>query len=123
MSTPSTPGRWRRPGKGLAAVIATGLLLTACGGGGGGAGGMTITPPSAPSVRSMEDVKAGTIEGWVACEMFGEHVRELAEFLDYKEFDKDLFSSNGTNTAGVRICHGRASSTRTPSTGAATSRG
>jgi hypothetical protein len=56
----------------------------------------------------MEEVKAATIEGWVACEMFGDHVRELAEFLDYKKFDDELFSSNGGNTAGVRICHGRA---------------
>jgi hypothetical protein len=56
----------------------------------------------------MEEVKAQTIEGWGACEMFADHVRELAEFLDYKKFAKDLFSSNGSNTAGVRICEGRA---------------
>jgi hypothetical protein len=56
----------------------------------------------------MEEVKAQTIEGWDACEMFADHVREFAEFLDYKKFAKDLFSSNGSNTAGVRICEGRA---------------
>ena len=89
-------------------VLVTGLLLTACGGGGGGGGGDTPPPPVAPSVRSMEEVKAATIEGWNACEMFADHVRELAEFLDYRKFDGDLFSSNGTNTAGVRMCEGRA---------------
>lgn len=67
---------------------------------------MPISPPTAPSVRSMEQVKAGVIEGWVACEMFADHVREFAEFLDHKKFAKDLFSTNGQNTAGVRICEG-----------------
>lgn len=107
MATPSAPGRRRRLGKGLAAILATGLLLTACGGN-GGVGGRTPTPPTAPSLRSMEEVKAGVIEGWGACEMFADHVRELAEFLDYKKFDDELFSSNGSNTAGVRLCGGRA---------------
>jgi hypothetical protein len=111
VTTPSTSGRWRRLGKGLVAVLATGLLLAACGGSGdsaGDGGGATPRPPTAPSVKSPEEIKATTIEGWDACEMFADHVRELAEFLDYKKFADDLFSSNGQNTAGVRICEGRA---------------
>lgn len=35
-------------------------------------------------------------------------MRELAEFLGHKRFTKDLLSSNGSNTAGVRMCEGRA---------------
>ncbi|KOX27499.1 hypothetical protein ADK67_13735 [Saccharothrix sp. NRRL B-16348] len=89
------------------AVVATGLLLAACGGGGGVAG-KTPTPPTAPSVKSMEEVKAANIEAWKACDMFADHVRELAEFLDYQKFADDLLSTNGQNTAGVRLCEGRA---------------
>jgi hypothetical protein len=103
-------GRRRRLGKGLAAVLATGLLLTACGGGGddrggagGGLGGGTATPPT---YRTPEEHVS--ILGWKACEVFGDHVREFAEFLEYKKFDDELFSSNGQNTAGVRLCEGRA---------------
>jgi hypothetical protein len=88
-------------------VVATGLLLAACGGGGGVAG-KTPIPPAAPSVRSMEEVKAANIEAWKACDMFADHVRELAEFLDYQKFTDDLLSTNGQNTAGVRLCEGRA---------------
>jgi len=54
----------------------------------------------------MEDVKAGTVENWEACEMFADQVTEFAEFLDYKEFTKDLFSSNGSNSGGIKICSG-----------------
>ncbi|MEU4761727.1 hypothetical protein AB0H12_00645 [Actinosynnema sp. NPDC023794] len=107
MTTPPTPGRRRRPGKGFVAVLATGLLLAACGGGGGN-GGTPPAPPTAPGVRSMDEVKAGTIEGWYACEMFADHVREFAEFLDYRTFADDLLGTNGKNTAGVKLCEGRA---------------
>jgi hypothetical protein len=61
-----------------------------------------------PSLRSLEEARAATIETWGACEMFADHVRELAEFLDYKKFADDLASGNGSITAGVRICEGRA---------------
>jgi hypothetical protein len=40
--------------------------------------------------------------------MFADDVRELAEFLDYKKFTDELASGNGSITAGVRICEGRA---------------
>jgi hypothetical protein len=105
VTTPSTPVR--RLGKGLVTVLATGLLLTACGSDSGG-GKNPPAPPTAPSVRSTDEVKAATIESWDACEMFADHVREFAEFLEYKEFTDELFSSNGSNSAGVRLCSGDA---------------
>lgn len=113
MATPVHPRRLA-----IAAVLAVSLLLTACGSdsdgglgdfdGASGGGGGGPKPPTPPSTRSFEEVKAATIEGWKACDMFADHVREFAEYLDYVKFDGELFSSNGANTAGVRICEGRA---------------
>lgn len=69
---------------------------------------MTPTPPTPPSLKSLEEVRAATIESWRACDMFADHVRELAEFLDHKKFTDELASGNGSITAGVRNCEGRA---------------
>jgi hypothetical protein len=110
VTTPSTPGRRRRLGKGLATVLATGLLLAACGGDGDrggageGAGGRTPTPPTSRPVEA----NAPYIKGWDPCEVLGDHLREFVEFLDYKGFQKDPFSTSGDNTAGVRLCSGYA---------------
>jgi hypothetical protein len=98
--------RGRRLGKGLATVLVTGFLLAACGGGGAGegAGGRTPTPPTSRPAEPLPPY----IKGWDPCEVLGDHLREFVEFLDYKGFDREPFSTSGDNTAGVRLCSGNA---------------
>ena len=99
----------------LAATMAAGTLLAACGGddggGEGGAGG-GVGEPTPPTERPYEEAAVVSVDSWPPCEVMGDHLMEFVEAFDYVALewagDSELKENHGSNTGGVRLCYQQA---------------